>query len=117
MIPILLENRIIRHFYPTFTLLFSFLSYFLSLFLHPFKEKTGHPSGFFFLCGVFMGKQKKGGSAALLFLMIRRPYSSSISSSLALTGWPSFTRTDLTVPAVRAVMAVSIFMASMMIST
>ena len=44
-------------------------------------------------------------------------YSSSISSSLALTGCPSFTRTDLTVPAVRAVMAVSIFMASMMMST
>ena len=55
--------------------------------------------------------------SSLPIIYLCMPYSSSISSSLALTGWPSFTRTDLTVPAVRAVMAVSIFMASMMIST
>ena len=61
--------------------------------------------------------KKKSGADAPDFFLLDRAYSSSISSSLALTGWPSFTRTDLTVPAVRAVMAVSIFMASMMIST
>ena len=43
--------------------------------------------------------------------------SSTISSSFALTGCPSLTRTVFTVPAVRAVMAVSIFIASMTAST
>ena len=49
-IPVLLKNRINRHLYLLYNLL-SFLSYFLSLFLHPCKEKAGPPSGFFFFCG------------------------------------------------------------------
>ena len=90
------------------------------LLLHPNRINAGRSD--FYICQkrampFFDKLKKKSGAAAPDFFLLDRAYSSSISSSLALTGWPSFTRTDLTVPAVRAVMAVSIFMASMMIST